>query len=64
MQIMKHLWKEFPNEIRQWRYEKKQLLYGILLGLFICWLFYDRIFLIMFMAPFLFPWMKYQRKKK
>ena len=64
MTTIRNLWKELLSEFQHWRYEKKQLILGAFLGLFICWLFYDRMFLVIFLIPFLFPWMRYQRKKK
>lgn len=64
MKIIKNLWNRFRKEVQYWKYEKRNLIKGIFLGIFVCWLFYDRVWLIFFMIPLLFPWMKWQREKK
>ncbi len=64
MRTIKGLWSGCRKEIQCWKNEKSHLVRGVLFGVFICWLFYDRIWFLFFMLPLLFPWMKWQRKKE
>lgn len=64
MKNMRNLWEKCSMELREWRHEKKELGKGTVLGILICWLFYDRIWIVMFIWPLLVPWMRQQREKR
>lgn len=64
MKIIRSLWSRYKEEVRHWKCEKSSLIQGVLLGVFISWLFYNRVWLVLFMTPLLFPWMKWEREKK
>lgn len=63
MRHIKSLWIELRKEIKLWRHEKQALILGSIYGWMICWLFYDRIWILPLMIPLLFPWMNHRRKK-
>lgn len=64
MKNIRNLWKKCFVELKKWRFEKKELGKGAILGVLICWLFYDRIWIVIFMWPLLVPWMRHQREKQ
>lgn len=64
MRHIKSLWGNLRWEVKHWVDEKKDLFLGLLYGWGICWLFFDRIWLLPFMIPLLVPWMKHRRRKR
>lgn len=64
MRRIRDLWSKLRKEIRLWKNEKGDLISGMLYGSIVCWLFYDRLWLLPGMAPLLIPWMQNRRKKR
>lgn len=64
MRHIRNLWEFLRHEISQWKNEKKDLITGILYLVMVAWLFYDRIFLVIALSPFLFFWMRKQRIRR
>ena len=61
MNAIRNLWRKCFRELNLWKHEKKELGKGAALGILICWLFYDRIWLAAFLWPLLVPWMRHRR---
>ena len=64
MRHIRDLWNKLRVEIRLWKYEKRDLISGIIYGCMVCWLFYDRLWILPWMLPLLIPWMRHRRKRR
>lgn len=64
MKIIRSLWKNCRKEWIYWIRHPKDLGKGFALGFMISYIFYDSLWLVFFMAPLMFPWMVWQRKKR